>query len=79
MQFPDRRLNYLTRKADSLWQEVSQFQISPQDVAAGSHPNRSVPIPLQCSGSSVAGGVFWLPDTPTNMQVNGETVGAFLA
>ncbi|KAJ3525734.1 hypothetical protein NM688_g8360 [Phlebia brevispora] len=68
------------------WNQVSPYQIQPQDADSGLATAIHDPIPASCNGSSVVGGVFAYPSGSTAQDaqlrptaVDGETLGAFVA
>ncbi|KAI0314728.1 hypothetical protein OF83DRAFT_1174488 [Amylostereum chailletii] len=65
--------------AIKVWDHASQYLITDAQAQTGRQPTRNFTFPPQCNGSSVAGGVFWVPGVSSDGGVNGETVGPFLA
>ncbi|KAL4246403.1 hypothetical protein ABKN59_009154 [Abortiporus biennis] len=70
---------YLLDIATSIWNETVPYMITEQNAASGSHPLKAFPIQSTCNGASTAGGVFYLVDNNNNTDVNGATVGGFMA
>ncbi|KAI0311596.1 Six-hairpin glycosidase-like protein [Amylostereum chailletii] len=71
--------SFFLSAAVNVWDYTSQFFITEDQVNDGQHPLRNFTLPATCNGSSVAGGVFFIPDDVASASVNGETVGPFLA
>ncbi|KAI0810854.1 glycosyl hydrolase family 76-domain-containing protein [Irpex lacteus] len=65
--------------AQSAWVQILAYMVTPEEAAAGQHPMRNVPISTTCNGGSTAGAVFFIQNTPGNLNVNGESVAAFMA
>ncbi|KAI0084764.1 hypothetical protein BDY19DRAFT_1051104 [Irpex rosettiformis] len=65
--------------AQAMFDLLQPYQITPSNAANGTHPLRQVKFQGSCNGASTAGGVFYFPYAPQNADVNGETVGAFMA
>ncbi|VDC07223.1 unnamed protein product [Peniophora sp. CBMAI 1063] len=62
-----------------IWSEAFQYFVNPDDAARGSMTSKSGTFSQTCAGHSTAGAVFWQASTPADYQVNGETIGAFVA
>ncbi|KZV62774.1 hypothetical protein PENSPDRAFT_758461 [Peniophora sp. CONT] len=71
----DIALNYATQ----IWTDASQYFVYPGDAVRGSMDRKSGTFSSSCSGYSTAGAVFWQASQPADYQVNGETIGAFVA
>ncbi|KAJ3490789.1 hypothetical protein NLI96_g1197 [Meripilus lineatus] len=64
--------------AESIWDTVNAYFVTPEDASAGEHPLKDKQIASTCNGATTAGAVFFSADK-TSTGVNGETVCAFMA
>ncbi|KAJ3490784.1 hypothetical protein NLI96_g1179 [Meripilus lineatus] len=64
--------------AMSIWDALSVYQITPENAASGTHPQKNTTFSQMCNGASTAGGVFRFPDNRANVleetSVNGVSV-----
>ncbi|CAL1699053.1 unnamed protein product [Somion occarium] len=70
---------YLLNIAQSVWDQTNVYAITKSQAFDGLHPMKNVTFPGKCGDSSVAGGVFYIVDNLQNTDVNGATVGGFMA
>ncbi|KZV69018.1 hypothetical protein PENSPDRAFT_493617 [Peniophora sp. CONT] len=70
----------LLNTAIVVWDVVTPYSVSQSEGANGTQHMRSVSFPVNCvSNVTSAGAVFWIPQDPTSLTSNGETVGAYVA
>ncbi|EKM60794.1 uncharacterized protein PHACADRAFT_179974 [Phanerochaete carnosa HHB-10118-sp] len=60
--------------AVATWGQLSEYMVTLEDAASGSHPMRVTSIASTCNGLTTAGGVFYLTNQ-TVTTVNVETLG----
>ncbi|KAI0090060.1 hypothetical protein BDY19DRAFT_748273 [Irpex rosettiformis] len=63
--------------AQSMWTQLTKDLVTA--TTSSPRPSGTLNISATCNDASTAGAVFFIPDDPNNMGVNGETTAAFMA
>ncbi|KAI0074074.1 hypothetical protein K474DRAFT_1710153 [Panus rudis PR-1116 ss-1] len=72
---------YLLNIATSVWDQTSVYMVTQADINGdtGTHPKKNTTFLASCDGATNVGAVFYLVDNDLNVDVNGATIGGFMA